>query len=68
MIYEMLSLEAERKDDGKVKVKEQSGKRKDRYSAVAMGNYVATELARKNFKVQVGFDEEDDYVITYGFN
>ena len=68
MIYEMLSLEAERKDDGKVRVKEQSGKRKDRYSAVAMGNYVATELARLNFKVEVGFDEEDDYVMTYGFD
>lgn len=68
MIYEMLSLEAERKDDGKVRVKEQSGKRKDRYSAVAMGNYVATELARQNFKVEVGFDEEDDYVMTYGFD
>ena len=67
-IYEMLSLEAEHKDDGKVKVREQSGKRKDRYSAIAMANYVATELARQNFKVEVGFDEEDDYVMTYGFD
>lgn len=67
-IYEMLSLEAEHKDDGKVRVKEQSGKRKDRYSAIAMANYVATELSRQNFKVEVGIDEDDDFVTLYGFN
>ena len=67
-IYEMLSLEAEHKDDGKVRVKEQSGKRKDRYSAIAMANYVATELSRQNFKVDVGIDDDDDFVTLYGFD
>ena len=67
-IYEMLSLEAEHKDNGKVKVKEQSGKRKDRYSAIAMANYVATELSRQNFKVDVGIDEDDDFITLYGFD
>lgn len=67
-IYEMLSLEAERKEDGKIKVKEQSGKRKDRYSAIAMANYVATELSRQNFKAEVGMDEEDEYIQLYDFD
>lgn len=64
-IYEMLSLESERKDNGIVRVKEQSGKRKDRYSAIAMGNYFATELSRKTFKVEVGMDDDDDYFYFY---
>lgn len=68
MIYEMLSLEAERKENGKVKVREQSGKRKDRYSAIAMANYFATELSRQNFKVEVGIDEDDDFITLYGFD
>lgn len=67
-IYEMLSLEAERKENGRIKVKEQSGKRKDRYSAIAMGNYVATELSRQNFKINVGIDEDDDFITLYGFD
>ena len=64
----MLSLEAERLENGRVKVREQSGKRKDRYSAVAMANYFANELARQDFKQNVGFDEDDDFVITLGFD
>lgn len=68
LIYEMLSLEAERLENGRVKVREQSGKRKDRYSAVAMANYFANELARQDFKQNVGFDEDDDFVITLGFD
>ena len=68
MIYEMLSLEAERKENGKVRVREQSGKRKDRYSAIAMANYFATELSRQNFKVEVGIDEDDDFITLYGFD
>ena len=67
-IYEMLSLEAEHKDDGKIRVREQSGKRKDRYSAIAMANYFATELSRQNFKVEVGIDEDDDFITLYGFD
>ena len=65
---EMLSLEAEHKDDGKIRVREQSGKRKDRYSAIAMANYFATELSRQNFKVEVGIDEDDDFITLYGFD
>lgn len=67
-IYEMLSLEVERKENGQIKVKEHSGKRKDRYSAIAMGNFVATELARKNFKISVELDEDDEYIMTFGFD
>lgn len=67
-VYEMLSLEAEHKDDGKIKVKEQSGKRKDRYSAIAMVNYVANELARQNFKQNTWVDDDgDEFIMLYGF-
>lgn len=66
-IYEMLSLEAEHKDDGKIKIKEQSGKRKDRYSAVAMLNYVASELARQNFKQNALIEDDDEFIMLYGF-
>lgn len=64
-IYEMLALEYERKENGKIKVYEQSGKRKDRYSAIAIGNYFATELSRTTFKLNVGLDEDDEYVMYF---
>lgn len=64
-IYEMLSLESERKDNGRIRVREQGTKRKDRYSAIAMANYFATELARKNFKHNVGMDDEDEYFMYF---
>ena len=47
LINEMVLLESEYKEDGKVKLKEQSGKRKDRYASLAYGNFFANELERK---------------------
>lgn len=61
---EMLNLEAQRTDNGKIKLKEASGARKDRYSAIAMANFFATELSRDNFKKakKIDIDDEDDII------
>ncbi|MMZ71731.1 hypothetical protein D1872_352850 [compost metagenome] len=57
----MINLEGERTDSGLVKVKEPSGKRKDRYSSVSYGNYIASELERKLLKVDE-YDDDDELV------
>ncbi len=64
-IYEMLALEYEQKENGKVKVFEKAGKRKDRYSALGMANYFADELARMNLKQKSQLDDDDDYVMYF---
>ena len=46
MMYELIKLEHEVRD-GKIKVKEASGMRKDRYSSVAYSFWCATQLERK---------------------
>lgn len=61
LINEMINLEAEFNDNGQVRLKEPKSKRKDRYSSVAYGNYVATLLERKLNRHEE-FDEEDDMV------
>lgn len=61
LINEMINLEAEFNDNGQVKLKEPNSKRKDRYSSVAYGNYVATLLERKLNKHEE-FDDDDELV------
>jgi hypothetical protein len=50
LINEMVLLESEINDDKKIKLKEKSGNRKDRYTSLAYGNYFANELERKLLK------------------
>lgn len=45
MVHEMINLDYTTVN-GKIKVEEASGMRKDRYSAVSYANYIATELER----------------------
>ncbi|MEW5569608.1 hypothetical protein [Rossellomorea marisflavi] len=53
LINEMMNLEYERTDAGLIKLKEQSGHRKDRYSSLSYGNYIANQLELKlNKKVE----------------
>ena len=61
LINEMINLEAEYADNGQVRLKEPKSKRKDRYSSVAYGNYIASLLER-NMNKKHDFDEEDDLV------
>ncbi|MCM3365920.1 terminase [Bacillus safensis] len=46
---------------GFIKIKEKSGKRKDRYSSLAYGNYLARHLESERL-TKNNFDEEDDLV------
>lgn len=62
LVNEMINLEAEYNDSGLVKLKEPSGKRKDRYSSASYGNYVANLLERKLLNNEEIFDEEDEFV------
>jgi hypothetical protein len=51
LINEMVLLEAETNEmNGQVKLKEQSGQRKDRYTSFAYGNFFANELERQLLK------------------
>jgi Helicase len=47
LINEMINLESEQSDSGLIKLKEPRSRRKDRYSSVAYGNYIATLLERE---------------------
>lgn len=64
MINEMINLEAEYNDNNQVKLKEPSGKRKDRYSSTSYGNYVASLLERKLNKIEE-YDIDDDDLVYY---
>lgn len=67
-IQEMMNLDCTRTDSGKIKVKESSGARKDRYSAIAIGNYFATEMARERLKGSNDeYDIDDDIDWVYQF-
>ncbi|WP_431785797.1 terminase large subunit domain-containing protein [Paenibacillus lactis] len=57
LINEMINLEGEILDSGLVRLKEPKSKRKDRYSSVTYGNFIATELERSLFKKE----NNDDY-------
>jgi hypothetical protein len=50
LINEMINLEGERTESGLIKLKEPRSKRKDRYSSVTYGNFIASELERELFK------------------
>ena len=56
MISEMINLDYTT-IDGKIKVSEASGMRKDRYSAIAYANYIANELERdmRSIEDEFGF-------------
>jgi hypothetical protein len=47
---------------GYIKIKEKSGKRKDRYSSLAYCNYLAKILEGENLQVEDHYDDDDDLV------
>jgi len=61
LINEMINLEGERTDSGLIRLKEPRSKRKDRYSSITYGNFIANlierEVLRKN-----DVDEDDELV------
>lgn len=65
LINEMINLEAEFNDMNQVKLKEPSGKRKDRYSSVSYTNYVATILERELLREENNTYDEDDDIIYF---
>lgn len=59
LVNEMINLEGERNDSGLIKLKEPKSKRKDRYSSVTYGNYIAHELERDLLKNdEIDFDDD----------
>lgn len=57
---EMIGLEGSRDPNtGYISVKEQSGNRKDRYSSIAYGNYIANQLERENITSKREIDISD---------
>lgn len=64
LVNEMVNLEKEVVRD-KFKVKEKSGQRKDRYSALAYGNWLAKHLEDKNLQVTIDLEEDDDSIIMF---
>ena len=56
LVNEMINLDYT-VNDGKIKVQEASGMRKDRYSSISYANYIANELERdmKNLEEEYGF-------------
>lgn len=61
LVNEMINLEADRTDNGLIRLKEPKSKRKDRYSSLTYGNYIANELEREFLK-QDEYDETDELV------
>ncbi len=53
----MMNLEHERTDSGLTKLKEQSSHRKDRYSSLSYGNYIASQLERDLLKEDTSADD-----------
>lgn len=60
LVNEMINLEGETVNN-LIKLKEPSGKRKDRYSSVSYGNYIASELERSLLTFEE-YDDEDELV------
>lgn len=60
LINEMINLEGEVLDSGYIRIKEPKSKRKDRYSSVSYGNYIANELERDYFR-----EDDDSDVLDY---
>lgn len=67
LINEMINLEGERTDAGLVKLKEPNSKRKDRYSSVTYGNYIADELERELLKTDETSDDDYSFFMQAGF-
>ncbi|MCA1021636.1 hypothetical protein [Halobacillus litoralis] len=63
LINEMINLEGERTDSGLVKLKEPRSKRKDRYSSVSYGNFIASQLERDLLKETIVDDPDDDIIL-----
>ncbi|WP_297419581.1 hypothetical protein [Clostridium sp.] len=62
LINEMVLLESETNEmNGQVRLKEQSGNRKDRYVSLAYGNFFANELERNLLKKNKNFNLNDYY-------
>lgn len=61
MINETINLESDT-SGGYVKLKEASGKRKDRYSSIGYANYYARILEMQNMREEQEWDEEDEVV------
>lgn len=47
---------------GYIKIKEKSGKRKDRFSSLGFANYLAKVLEAENLQVEDAYDEDDELV------
>lgn len=62
LIIEMVNLDYEVVNGGKIKVKEASGMRKDRYSACSYANYICSEIERdlRNYESEYEFDFDDN--------
>ncbi|WP_317818706.1 AAA family ATPase [Clostridium tetani] len=60
-INEMINLEGEELPSGLIRVKEPRSKRKDRYSSITYGNYIASILERDLLCVGE-YDEDDDII------
>lgn len=58
LVNEMINLEGEITDNNLVKLKEPRSKRKDRYSSVSYGNYIASQLEREFMRSE---NKMDDY-------
>jgi hypothetical protein len=56
MINEIVNLEAEVLDNGRVKIKEKNGARKDRFSSISFLNYYCSELEIKQRKQKTNID------------
>lgn len=64
LISEMVNLEAEfNTQTSQVKLKEQNGQRKDRWSSASYGNYFANILERDLQKQEDDYDEETECVL-----
>ena len=57
--YELIKLDSEVKD-GKIKVKEISGMRKDRYSSIAYSYWCANQL---ELKLKPGYESTSDLIL-----
>lgn len=62
LINEMINLEGEITESNLVRLKEPHNKRKDRYSALAYGNYIANQLERDLMR---GSDSSDYHFFIY---
>jgi hypothetical protein len=61
LVNELVNLEHEIVG-GFIKIKEKSGKRKDRYSSLSFANYLAKILEGENLQSEDNYDIEDDLV------